>query len=109
MSTVFLRSHPDLLQAIAEAATQPVCGASAATAAPARDVVLTSLQRRVDALHAALQDKETLLRHKQREMDRLYGKLAVKSPLIPAELQQQYQDVLHRLLQQDENVLPARR
>ena len=42
-------------------------------------------------------------------MDRLYGKLAVKSPLIPAELQQQYQDVLHRLLQQDENVLPARR
>ncbi|GAC1430108.1 MAG: hypothetical protein NVSMB65_03590 [Chloroflexota bacterium] len=106
VSTVFLRSHPDLLQALEEAEkTRPFPHPGADLRDQARDTVIAALRRRVDALHAALQAKELALRHKQREIDRLYGKLAAKSPLLPAELQQQYQEMLQRLMQREDEAL----
>lgn len=47
----------------------------------------------------AVKDQE--LRGKQREIDLLYGKLAIASPLTDAELRSAFTDALDRLVQQD--------
>ncbi|EFH80518.1 hypothetical protein [Ktedonobacter racemifer] len=48
-----------------------------------------------------LAEKDAELRQKQREIDRLYGKLAAASPLTDAELRQTLAKALQRLAQEE--------
>lgn len=97
VSAVFLRSHPDLLQAIAEAEQQHRLTPEDRITNPARDVMIAALRRRLDEQKQALAEKDALLRQKQREIDRLYGKLAAASSLTNEELRQQLHAALMRL------------
>ncbi len=97
VSAVFLRSHPDLLQAIAEAEQQHRLTPEDRATNPAKDVVIAALRRRLDEQKQALAEKDAELRQKQREIDRLYGKLAASSPLTDEELRQQFHYALARL------------
>ena len=98
VSVVFLRTHPDLVQAIEEAehalltAPQPV-----ARADKARDQVIAALRRRLDEMKQTMAAKDVELREKQRELDRLYGKLAAASPLTDPELRRALTEALERL------------
>jgi predicted ArsR family transcriptional regulator len=106
VSTVFLRTHPDLLQAIEQAESRrPMQHKGGTPTDTGKDQVIAALRRRVDELKQALEAKERHLRDKQRELDRLYGKLAAGSPLTDAELRQQLTDALQRL---DVLAAPAR-
>jgi hypothetical protein len=91
VSVVFLRSHPDLLQAIAEAEQQHRLTPPESAASSAKDQVIAALRRRLDEQKQALAARDAELRQKQREIDRLYGKLAAGSPLTDAELRQSLQ------------------
>ena len=64
--------------------------------------MIGALRRRLDELKQTVATKDAELRQKQREIDRLYGKLAAGSPLTDAELRQQLQDVLTRLALADD-------
>jgi hypothetical protein len=86
VSVVFLRSHPDLLQTIAEAQQQHQLTLEDRTPNPAKDVVIAALRRRLDEQKQALAEKDAELRQKQREINRLYGKLAAGSELTDPEL-----------------------
>ena len=98
VSTVFLRSHDDLLQAIAEAErTRPAGLAGVDPDARALDTIIASLRRRVDALKEEVETKNAIIRQKQREIDQLYGKLAAKSTLADSELRQLYQGAMERV------------
>lgn len=97
VSVVFLRSHPDLLQAIEEAAQQHRLVPPESAADKAKDQVIAALRRRLDEMKQQLTTKDQELRGKQREIDRLYGKLAAASPLTDAELRHHLQDALFRL------------
>ena len=55
------------------------------------------MRRRLDEMKQQLAAKDRELHGKQREIDRLYGKLAAVSPLTDAELRQTLQEVLQRL------------
>jgi len=102
VSLVFLRSHPDLLQAIEEAARMRAVTASPALPGPsAQDQVIAALRRRLDEMKQQLAAKDRELREKQREIDRLYGKLAAASPFTDTELRQALLDALQRLQQQE--------
>jgi hypothetical protein len=57
------------------------------TADKAKDQVIVALRRRLEEMKLQLAAKDQELRGKQREIDRLYGKLAAASPLIDAECQ----------------------
>lgn len=95
---VFLRSHPDLVQAIEEAArTREATASPAPPGSSAKDQVIAALRRRLDEMKQQLAAKDRELRGKQREIDRLYGKLAAASPLTDAELRIAFADVLDRL------------
>jgi hypothetical protein len=87
VSVVFLRRHPDLVQAIEEAEhtllTSPPLVASADKA---KDQVIAALRRRLDEMKQMIAARDAQLREKQREIDRLYGKLAAASPLTDPEL-----------------------
>ena len=96
-SVVFLRSHPDLLQAIEEAEQQHRLVSPESSADKAKDQVIAALRRRLDEQKQILAAKDTALRQKQREIDRLYGKLASGSSFTDVELRQQLQDALMRL------------
>ena len=101
VSLVFLRSHPDLVQAIEEAAlARPPKSASPQTVAS--DQVIAALRRRLEAMKQQLVAKDQELRRKQREIDLLYGKLAAASPLTDAELRAAFVDALNRLTQQEQ-------
>jgi hypothetical protein len=76
VSVVFLRSHPDLLQALEEAEQQHRLAPSVGAADKAKDPVIAALRRRLDEMKQQLAAKDQELRGKQREIDRLYGKLA---------------------------------
>ena len=102
VSVVFLRSHPDLLEAIEEAGQHYRLTPPENTADKAKDLVIAALRRRLDELKQTMATKDAELRQKQREIDRLYGKLATGSPLTDAELRQQLQDVLTRLALADD-------
>jgi hypothetical protein len=103
VSLVFLRSHPDLVQAIEEAARTRVGTVSPALpGSSAKDQVIAALRRRLDEMKQQLAAKDRELCGKQREIDRLYGKLAAASPLTDAELRQTLQEVLHRLASVEE-------
>ena len=97
VSVVFLRSHPDLLQIIEEAEQRHRLTPLESAADKAKDQVIAVLRRRLDELKKTMTVKDGELRQKQREIDRLYGKLAANSPLTDAELRQQLQHALMRL------------
>ena len=102
MSVVFLRSHPDLLQAIAVAEQQHRFTPEDRAINPAKDVVIAALRRRLEEQKQALAEKDAELRQKQREIDHLYGKLAVGSSLTDEELRQQLHSALMRLARIDD-------
>ena len=97
VSVVFLRSHPDLLQALEEAEQRHRLAPPESAADKAKDQVIAALRRRLDELKRALGAKDGALRQKQQEIDRLYGKLAAGSELSDAELRQGLQAALQRL------------
>ena len=102
VSVVFLRHHPDLVQAIEEAARR---GEAVASPVPspgssAKDQLIAALRRRLDEMKQQLAAKDRELHAKQREIDRLYGKLAAASPLTDAELRSAFVSALDRLVQQ---------
>jgi hypothetical protein len=100
VSVVFLRKHPDLLQAIEEAErTRPMAQQMASPSEKAKDQIIAALRRRLEQMKETLATKEAELREKQRECDRLYGKLASASPLTDAEMRSALMDALKRLTQ----------
>ncbi len=87
VSLVFLRSHPDLMQAVEEAArTRSLSASQAPPGDKAKDQIITALRRRLDEMKQQLAAKDQELRGKQREIDLLYGKLAAGSQLTDADL-----------------------
>jgi Family of unknown function (DUF6262) len=76
VSVVFLRSHPDLLQAIEEAGQHYRLAPRDRAADRTKDQVIAALRRRLEEMKQTIAAKETELRQKQREIDQLYGKLA---------------------------------
>src|SRR5712692_6055200 len=102
VSLVFLRSHPDLLQAIDEAANTRQAAASPVSPGDnAKDQVIAALRRRLEEMKQQLAAKDRELRGKQREIDRLYGKLAAASPHTDAELRRTLASALERLAQHE--------
>lgn len=97
VSVVFLRNHPDLLQAIEEAEHRYRLAPPERTSDKAKDQVIAALRRRLDELKQTVAAQDMELRQKQGEIDRLYGKLAAGSPLTDAALRQQLQSALMRL------------
>jgi Family of unknown function (DUF6262) len=97
VSVVFLRSHPDLLQAVEEAEHQHRLAPSVSAGDLAKDQVIAALRRRLDEMKQQNASKDQELRGKQREIDRLYGKLAAASPLTDTELRRALADALDRL------------
>ena len=101
VSVVFLRSHPDLLQALEEAEQQHRLAPSEGAGDRAKDQVIAALRRRLDEMKQQLTAKDQELRRKQREIDQLYGKLAAASPLTDAEMQHALAEALARLASQE--------
>jgi hypothetical protein len=97
VSVVFLRSHPDLLQALEEAEEQHRLTPPERATDKAKDQVIAALRRRLDEMKQQNAAKDQALRGKQREIDLLYGKLAAASPLTDAELRRALADTLDRL------------
>lgn len=100
VSVVFLRSHPDLLQAVEEAEHQHRLAPSVSAGDLAKDQVIAALRRRLEEMKQQLAAKDQALRGKQREIDLLYGKLAAASPLTDADLRRTLADALQRLVAQ---------
>lgn len=101
VSVVFLHSHPDLLQALEEAELQHRMMPPESSSDKAKDQVVAALRRRLDEMKQQLAAKDQELREKQREIDRLYGKLAASSPITDAELRSAFASALDRLAQQE--------
>jgi hypothetical protein len=100
VSVVFLRSHPDLLQALEEAEQQHRLALPKSSADKAKDQVIAALRRRLDEMKQQLASKDRVLLGKQREIDLLYGKLAATSPLTDADLRRALAEALQRLAAQ---------
>ncbi len=101
MSVVFLRSHPDLLQTIEEAEQQYRLVPPESAADKGKDQVIAALRRRLEEMKQQNVSKDQELRGKQREIDRLYGKLAAASPLTDAEMRRAFAEALSRLAGQE--------
>lgn len=102
VSVVFLRKHPDLLLAIEDAGRAgPAMRPSISSPDRVKDQVIAALRRRLDELKQQLAAKDAELRQKQRDIDRLYGRLAAASPLTDAQLRSALLDALERLAQQE--------
>ena len=101
VSVVFLRSHQDLLQAIEEAEQRRRLTPSESGSDKAKDQVIAALSRRLDEMKQQLAAKDQQLRGKQREIDRLYGKLAAASPITDTELRSALAEALDRLAGQE--------
>ncbi len=102
VSLVFLRSHPDLVQVIEEAArARSAVISSVSPGSSASGQVIAALRRRLEEMKQQLAAKDQELRRKQREINLLYGKLAAASPLTDAELRSALVDALGRLAQQE--------
>ena len=97
VSVVFLRSHPDLVQAIEAAQGRPAQKPQRAAAQAATEQVVAAYRRRLEEMKQQLAAKDAQLHQKQRELDRLYGKLAAGSRLTQAELSQALADALQRV------------
>jgi len=102
VSVVFLRSHPDLLQAIEEAEQRRLHTPTPSSPDRAKDQVIAALRRRLDEMKQTLGKKDAEIRQKQREIDRLYGKLAAGSVLTDPELRCALTAALKRLAEQEE-------
>jgi chromosome segregation ATPase len=76
VSVVFLRSTPDLLQAIEEGEQRYRLTPPENAADNTKDQVIAALRRRLDEMKQQNASKDQELRQKQREIDQLYGKLA---------------------------------
>jgi hypothetical protein len=101
VSVVFLRSHPDLLQTIEEAEQQYRLVPPESAADKGKDQVIAALRRRLEEMKQQNVSKDQELRGKQREIDRLYGKLAAASPLTDAEMRRAFAEALSRLAGQE--------
>ncbi len=101
VSVVFLRSHPDLLQALEEAEERHRLTPPESAADKTKDQVIAALRRRLEEMKQQLAAKDQELRGKQREIDRLYGKLAAASPLTDAEMRRAFAETLDRLAEQE--------
>ena len=104
VSLVFLRSHPDLLQAIEEAEQRHRLAPLESTADTVKDQVIAALRRRLEEMKQQLAAKDRELGGKQREIDQLYGKLAAASPLTDAGLRSTLASALNRLAQQEKQI-----
>jgi hypothetical protein len=107
VSVVFLRSHADLLQTIEEAEQRCRLTPLESAADKTKDQVIAALRRRLDDMKQQLGAKDRELRGKQREIDRLYGKLAISSSLTDVELRNAFADALNRLAQQEKQANEA--
>ncbi len=101
VSVVFLRSHSDLLQTIEEAEQRHRLTPSESGSDKAKDQVVAALRRRLDEMKQQLAAKDQQLREKQREIDRLYGKLAAANPITDTELRSALAEALDRLAGQE--------
>jgi hypothetical protein len=101
VSVVFLRSHPDLLQALEEAEERHRLTPPESAADKTKDQVIAALRRRLEEMKQQLAAKDQELRGKQREIDRLYGKLAAASPLTDAEMRRAFAETLDRLAEKE--------
>ena len=99
VSVVFLRSHSDLVQAIEEAEQRRLQTPTAPSPDRTKDQVIAALHRRLDEMKQTIGKKDVQLRQKQREIDRLYGKLAAASPLTDLELRHALTKALDRIKQ----------
>jgi hypothetical protein len=98
VSVVFLRKHPDLLQAIEDAEqARSAIRSPVSSSERVKDQVIAALRRRLDEMKQQLAAKDGQLRQKQRDIDRLYGKLAAASPLTDAELRRVLTEAMERL------------
>jgi len=97
VSVVFLRAHPDLMQAIEEAEQTRLHTPTTLSPDRAKDQVIAALRRRLDEMKQTLGKKDAELRQKQREIDRLYGKLAAGSVLTDPEMRSVLASALERL------------
>lgn len=109
VSAVFLRSHPDLVQAIEEAGQRHLHTPSTSSQDRAKDQVIAALRRRLNEMKQALGQKDVELHHKQREIDQLYGKLAAGSTLTDPELRSALSTALQRLAVQEEHLATLER
>ncbi len=102
VSVVFLRSHPDLVQAIEEAEQSRLQTPTAPSPDRTKDQVIAALRRRLDEMKQTIGKKDAELRQKQREIDQLYGKLAAASPLTDLELRHALTEAYTRLKHAEE-------
>jgi hypothetical protein len=66
-----------------------------------KDQVIAALRRRLEEMKQQNASKDQELRGKQREIDRLYGKLAAVSPLTDAEMRRAFAETLDCLAGQE--------
>jgi len=78
VSVVFLRSHVDLTQAIEEAEKSGITSSPMPTPGErGKDQVIAALHRRLEKMKEDLAKKDATIRQKDREIEILYGKLAL--------------------------------
>jgi hypothetical protein len=109
VSVVFLRSHPDLVQAIEEAEQERLHTPTTPSPARTKDQVTAALRRRLEEMKQALGKKDAELRQKQREIDRLYGKLAAGSMLTDPELRAALVEAFARIVVLEEQLAASAR
>jgi uncharacterized protein DUF6262 len=102
VSIVFLRSHPELVQAIEEAEQRRLHTPTAPSQDRAKDQVIAALRRRLDEMKQTIAAKDREIRQKQREIDKLYGKLAAGSQLVDLEVRQALAVALARIASYEE-------
>lgn len=100
VSVVFLRRHPDLIQALEVAEQRHRLTPPESAADKAKDQVIDALRRRLDEMKQLNASKDQELRGKQREIDLLYGKLTATSPLTDVDLRRALAEALQRLAAQ---------
>jgi hypothetical protein len=105
VSVVFLRHHADLVHAIEAAQGGPAQQPPRAAAQSATDQVVAAYRRRMDEMKRQLAAKDVQVHQKQRELDRLYGKLAAGSRLTQAELSQALSDAMQRVTTLEEQLV----
>lgn len=109
VSVVFLRSHPDLLQAISDAEQRSQHLSLEPSPDRAKDQVIAALRRRLEEMKQVIGKKDAELRQKQREIDQLYGKLAVRSELTDPELRAALVEALARIVALEEQLTSIER
>jgi hypothetical protein len=104
VSVVFLRSHPDLVQAIEEAGQRRLHIPTPPPQDRTKDQVIAALRRRLDEMKQTIAAKDREIRQKQREIDKLYGKLAAENQLADPELRHLLTTTLERLVMLEDQV-----